>query len=570
MLTEFNASLFDELDALYPDSDAALGKDEITVSGANQTTVGAHIMLNGLTPGLPVAIEVCGPHTSFKLFELIPVPVEVGTGARQRSAYLHDDVNESVIRKAPFYVYEALKPIYNLMMPTGVTAAFAFKTLIEYARTYREDSWTIRISHAGKEKTLRIGVHAYPVTVEKAGRNTHKYVNWVSYANIARYHNVQMDSPAYFKLLDRYLRMAVYLRQNLINVNLDMFIRYENGEAVVDEKRFDKYMAAFRKAGFECFHGTAFCGRMEGQGDNDEFYNSLDHDRIESPEEIRKAFRNVAFDKFDNGTGAKESFTGKDIKTEEGQKVMRACARALYKYLVSRGLEKDWEQCLLDEPNDALADAYKIISNIAHEEMPGIRMMEPVLPTHALTGYVDIWCPTVETYELDREYYDARVKNGDGLYVYTCLTPGGKYLNRMLDMQRLRQTYLGWAPAKYETISGFLHWGYNQFLDDQDPYDRSACMFSESVMQFHPKRDLFLPAGDFSIVYPGYNTVYHTTRAEAQRIGLEDLCLLSRLDPETKKEIVDSVFKGYTEYELDIEKYREAREKLLKEASRLA
>ena len=250
MLMEFTASLFDELESLYPDSDASEGADEIVVSGANGTTVGAHIMLGGLTPGLPVAIEVKGPHTSFKLFELIAVPVEVNTGARQRSAYLHDDVNESVIRKAPFYVYEALKPIYNLLMPAGVTAAFAFKTLIEYARKYREDEWTITISHAGKKKTLRIKVHAYPVTVEKAGKNTHKYVNWVSYANIAKYHHVEMDSPAYFKLLDRYLRMAVYLRQNLINVSLDMFIKYENGEAVVDEARLDKYIAAFRKAGF--------------------------------------------------------------------------------------------------------------------------------------------------------------------------------------------------------------------------------------------------------------------------------------------------------------------------------
>ncbi|MBE5790626.1 MAG: DUF4091 domain-containing protein [Clostridiales bacterium] len=568
MITEFTASLFDELESLYPDSDASQGKKEIIVSGANGMTVGAHIMLNGLTPGLPIAVEVKGPHTSFKLFELIPVPVEVGTGARQRSAYLHDDVNESVIRKAPFYVYDALKPIYNLLMPTGVTAAIAFKTLIEYIREYREDTWTITISHAGKVQTLKITVHAYPASVEKAGKTTHKYVNWVSYANIAKYHHVEMDSPAYFKLLDKYLKMAVYLRQNLININVDMFIKYENGEAIVDEARFDKYIAAFKKAGFECFHGTGLCGRMEGQGDNDEFYNSLDHDKIESPEEVRKAFRKVAFDKFDNGTRAAESFTGKDMQTEEGQTVLRACARALYKYLVSRGLEKDWEQCLLDEPNDALADVYKIISKIAHEEMPGILMMEPVLPTHALTGYIDIWCPTIETYENDRAYYDERVQNGDSLYVYTCLTPGGKYLNRMLDMQRLRQTYLGWAPAKYENISGFLHWGYNQFLDDQDPYDRSACMFSEGIMQFHPKLDLFLPAGDFSIVYPGFNTVYHTTRAEAQRIGLEDLCLLEKIDPEKKKEIVDKVFKGYTEYELDVDKYRAAREALLREASK--
>jgi len=172
----------------------------------------------------------------------------------------------------------------------------------------------------------------------------------------------------------------------------------------------------------------------------------------------------------------------------------------------------------------------------------------------------------VETYENDREYYDERVAAGDKLYVYTCLTPGGKYLNRMLDMQRLRSVYLGWAPAKYENITGFLHWGYNQYLDGQDPYDRSACMFSEGVVQFHPKRDLFLPAGDFCVVYPGFNTVYRTTRGEAQRLGLEDLCLLETLGREKRLSITEKVFRGYTDYETDIEKYREVKELLLKEA----
>ena len=102
MADGFHAGLFDELEALYPDSSG--GAAQYGVAAAKGTVAGVHILLTGLTPGQPVSIEVSGPHTAFKLFELVPVPVEVNTGARLRTAYLHDDVNETLIRKAPFYI----------------------------------------------------------------------------------------------------------------------------------------------------------------------------------------------------------------------------------------------------------------------------------------------------------------------------------------------------------------------------------------------------------------------------------------------------------------------------------
>lgn len=187
-----------------------------------------------------------------------------------------------------------------------------------------------------------------------------------------------------------------------------------------------------------------------------------------------------------------------------------------------------------------------------------------MLPTHALDGAVDIWCPTNETYENDREYYDARVAAGDRLYVYTCLTPGGRYMNRMLDMQRLRQTYLGWVPAIYPNVSGYLHWGFNQYPPFIDPYGRSACMFSEQEMEFHPKRALFLPAGDYCIIYPGYEGPCLSTRSEAQRIGLEDLCLLEKLPSQKRANLARKLVRGYADYDLDIAKYRAVKEELLR------
>ena len=49
----FQASLFDELTPIYPDTDTAQGTDFYRVAGANGTYAGVHIVLRGLTPGIP-------------------------------------------------------------------------------------------------------------------------------------------------------------------------------------------------------------------------------------------------------------------------------------------------------------------------------------------------------------------------------------------------------------------------------------------------------------------------------------------------------------------------------------
>lgn len=555
----FEAKLFDELEALYPDSTQSGGVEQYQVAACNGTYAGVQILLTGLTPGLPVTIEVTGPNRAFKLFELIPVPVEVNTGARQRSAYLHDDVNDTVIRKAPFYVYEALNPIYNLILPNTVTAALKFSTAIEYVREKGLAEWQFTITHNHQEEKLQLTVCQYPCTVPKCGLDTHQYVNWISYANVAKYHHLEEGTPAYSKMLEKYLRAAVFSRQNMINVPLGLCLKMKDGEPWLDEEKLLYYIRIAKTAGIVYFQGDAFCSRSASLSDDDQFYNSLDHEHMTHPEEIVTAFRNKAFDFFDHVPTAITNLDHK-LVPGPGEDTLRKEAKLVNEFVLKHGLKDVWFQCCLDEPNDALADTYRLITRIVHEEMPGIPILEPVLPTHQLENTADILCPSADIYEQEQDYYDGLVEKGARLYVYTCLTPGGAYCNRMLDMQRLRQVWLGWAPALYTNVEGFLHWGLNQYPNGDDPYHRSAVMFSEQVLEFHPKLPMFLPAGDFCILYPGYNQPLITTRSEAQRIGLEDQYFLKKL-PDAKA-FMQPVFRGYADYSVDIASYREVKEKL--------
>ena len=571
-MDHFQARLFDELTPIYPDTDVGTGLPSYTVAGANGSYAGVQIAVSGLTPGLPLSFEIKGPHRAYKLFQLLPIPVEVNTGAVQRSEYLKDDYNENVIRRAPFYVYEALEPIFNLALPTVPNAAFVFPTPIEYCRQTEEKNWTILLRHNGAEQELHLTVEQYPVSIPKAGRDTYQFVNWVNFENIAEWHNAPKWSPKYESMLEKYLRAAVYTRQNILTIPpSEVYELDESGEPVLNAAHMETMVRIAHKAGIFLFVGGAFCTRAASLQDDDDFYNSLDHEHFTTPEQINEAFKWRAFEEFDYGTEAKLSLTGELLSTEKGQAQLRSMLRQLNTWLEGHGLKEDWTQCCLDEPNDALCDTYHIISKITREELPGVPILEPVLPTEKVVGDLDIWCPSLHIYEQNRDFFEKRVEEGDRLYVYACLTPGGNYCNRLLDMERLRVVYLSWAPVLYPHVEGFLHWGLNATCHN-NPFQRQAAMFSEQVLEYHPKYANFLPAGDECIFYPGFNEPLISTRSEAHRIGFEDLYLLQQIqavDAPRAEAIVKTIFRGYAEYSKSVSEYRAAKKALLEAAKEL-
>ena len=50
----------------------------------------------------------------------------------------------------------------------------------------------------------------------------------------------------------------------------------------------------------------------------------------------------------------------------------------------------------------------------------------------------------------------------------------GEWLNRFLDFHLIRGRLLFWGCAR-NRISGFLHWGFNQFPGGMDPFKGTSC-----------------------------------------------------------------------------------------------
>ena len=294
----------------------------------------------------------------------------------------------------------------------------------------------------------------------------------------------------------------------------------------LDRVRLQRYVQLFLDRGFTRVESGHLAGRHEGQWESPRLDLNL---------------------------------TGSDVTTEPARAELAAILAEIRPALAALGVPEKvpFLQHLTDEPIDLNADAYRILAEQVRRGLPGVQIFEATMSLK-LVGAVDHWCPQVQEYQRHRDFFAARQQAGDHVWVYTCLAPGGPWINRLLDQERLRPLYIGWALVKYD-LTGFLHWGLNQYRTDVDP-------FVQSVIPWDNGPPNYLPAGDSHIIYPGRNGPLSGQRFEAQRIGMEDaelLRLVQQRDPARAGALIDRVLRAFDDYEKDVSAYRTVKRALL-------
>ncbi len=547
----FEAALFDELEPLYPDTNPRGGAGVYQISVPSGTYAGVHIMLSGLTPGKFVTFEAAPPlrttetarddgtcvirqepDSRWKLFELLPLPVEVNSGPVSRTEWMSQDVNGHVIRRAPFMVYDVLRPSGGVVTAGSTVMALAFRCKVD-SRKRELKKWEFTLSHDGISRRLTFEAEVFPASVPEAGPNDHKYVNWFGVQAIADYHNAPLFSDEWYRMFEKYLRLGKYGRQNMALLPVNLYFDLQKNGPVLNEEKLDRLVEILDKVGIYWIEGGHLAGRKDNEWEAAEAELTLTRSLLPG-----------------SGEAELENLCGQ-----------------LYTYLKKKKLTERWIQSFMDEPLDCLADCYVAGIRAVKNAMPGIPIVDATIARESIAGTVDYWCPTIDKYEKYRDFFDQRHDKGDHILVYTCLDPAGNFCNRFLDQERLRQVWLGWAPALYSNIEGYLHWG-GMFMDRLDFYRLSAPL--PDITDYDTSRSTCLPAGDSAVMFPGFHEVYSSTRLEAHRIGLEDLALLQRARdlnaPETL-ELVKQVFRGYADYEKEVSVYRKTRRLLLEMVS---
>ena len=533
MLFLGQVSFFDELEPLYPDANAEDGSIVWQSDVALDMPAGVHVLIDRSRFN-PSRLTVRGldgkPVDGIDISRLHDVPVEENTGLDSRTEQFKGDLNPHVIRRAPFRIYEAIEPLdiedasvelddkqgplaLRLMFQSPVAGVHDLQLVFDDETDSRTLPW-------------RIEVHDWKP--DAPGLQSFGYTNWFSPSVIAKEHDVALWSESFWPILQEYAHLMARSGQNTFWMKWPDFFQRQDDRWTLDEKRLDRYIRTFFDAGLVRIEGAPIARRPGG----------------------------------DWSSGTLElSIPGQPAESEQGLESLRDMAGQLRRFMEQRGWMDRWIQHIADEPTDVNAKAYSQLSSQLRDVIPGVPIVEATM-SRELIGAVDIWCPQVHKYQQNRAFFLERQAQGDEVWTYVCLVPGGPWLNRLMDQERLRSVYFAWAAERFG-VQGFLHWGLNHYK--ADPFEQSVV--DHPAM---PGTTNKLPAGDTHVVFPGPKGPWSSTRLEAQRIGMEDLSALRSLrrsDPEAADAMVAQLFRGYDDWEPDVEAYRAVRATLLRQVA---
>jgi len=519
----------DELSPLYPDTKIGNQVFKYQVDAARGTIASVHILINGLNANKDLNIWVKEPGTQdpvYKIYRLIDVPVTENTGLDSRTEKFSGQTNPYVIRRAPFRIYEAMDPVTFPLRIKAETEAYRLEIPVISSAETGIHTYTIRLTAGGINRNLTFTLNVHPALVPELKDAHLNYVNWHSNQRIAADHSVEIWSDPFWAVLRNYAKLMAKGRQNTFWFIWSDFFRY-NPDGTVAEfygDRLERYIRTFLDENLTTIQGAPFARR-----------------------------RNWGSDAFLLAVPAEG---GKEIPmlSEEGLKIFRNMAGHILPLLKKNGWDKRWVQGIFDEPTEEYIERYKATAAVLKSLGPGIRILEATM-TVSLAGTVDCWCPQVQEYQANQPFFRERRLAGDEVWVYTCLIPGGPWINRLVDQERLRQVYVGWACAKYD-LQGFLHWGLNHHRGK--PF--------EELVRLHDGPSAFLPAGDSHIIYPGEKGPLSSLRYEAHRIGMEDYELLiqfKKSNPVLADELIGQLFRAFDQYSTDVNTYRKVKAELL-------
>jgi hypothetical protein len=521
--------LFDEVLELYPDTPLDHPVKRLDVDMPRNTYAGVHVLINGLRGTETIAFSESDdngkPTPGIQWYRLIDVPVTENTGLDRNTEKYSGMKNPYVIRRAPFRIYDPFRPVSSPVTAESTSVALRIEIPIDSLASPGIHRHRLQIEVDGHGESLEYVVHVHRATVPPLARATVTYINWHSIDNICSAHNVTKWSEPFWTMLAKYAHTMARGRQNAFWFIWGDYFTFDSVGNVSTFRRdlLERYIRVFLDAGMKTIHGAPMFGRRNWTSTD-----MLLGLRAADDKEV-------------------------DAVSERGKRMLTQMAQRIIAVMKDNGWEGQWLQGVFDEPEDAFVDRYRVLVGVLRGLKPDIKILEATMTTN-VSGIVDVWCPQVQEYQANREFFDKRKAAGDRVWVYTCLSPGGPWLNRLLDEERLRQVYIGWALAKYD-LQGYLHWGGN--FHTAKPF--------EELVRPHIEGQ-YLPAGDSHILYPLPEGPLSSHRFEAHRIGLEDYELLAQLkshDPARAQQIIDRVVQGFDKYSKDVASYRAAKDLLL-------
>jgi hypothetical protein len=522
--------LLDEVQEFYPDTKLDQPVKRLTVHAARNSIASVHVMVTGLQGKEKISFTVSDdrgkPTSGARWYRMIDVPVAENTGLDRNTEKYSGKINPYVIRRAPFRVFDPFRPVESPIVADSACLALRLEIPIDSTSAPGEHIHRLRLDCGDHVEALDFVVVIHRAMIPPLSRSTISYINWHNNDNICSIHGVEKWSEPFWNMLTKYAQTMARGRQNAFWFIWGDYFTFDSSGNVASFRRdrLERLIKLFFQQGFQTVQGAPFVGRRDWLGSMDMLL-------------------------------AVRAADGAEVyaMSDKGKRMVTQMAIRIIGMMEENGWDKRWVQGVFDEPTDEYVDRYKQLIDLLRGFKKNITILEATMTTN-VSGAVNIWCPQVQEYQANQEFFDKRKAAGDKVWVYTCLSPGGPWLNRLLDEERLRQVYIGWACAKYD-LQGYLHWGLN--FHTAKPF--------EELVRYHMEGQ-FLPAGDSHILYPVREGPLSSHRFEAHRIGMEDFELLAQLkshDAARAQKIIARVLQAFDRYSKDVVEYRTAKKLLL-------
>ena len=523
---------------LYPDvTKYQSASNRIDIHAPRGGYASVQILIPGTVPGQDIKVTCSGDLGDPECYRALDVYVAQNVGERGGLVREGVDPTPWVTRKAPFRVYDALQPFDQggNKVEKKVTALYiCFPISMNDAPGVRSGTTTLTIGKQSVKIPTQVTVHKAAMPAKSRLSIT----NWYTLGNISRPYGIKPDSEEWFDMYSKLMKTMQRTRQTHIIISLGSIKIAQKADSTYtfDFSTTKRIMQMAVAAGFQ----TLELGHLGVR-------NYREHENIWL---------------FHVPNGKKMYAT-----SEEAYYFMAQFLPQWAAFLKENGWYDMCVQHVSDEPTLQTMEDYRMISATIRKFMPGVPLFDAIVHSE-LRGASDYWIPYNSIYQRDQEKWEKLRSLGDEIWVYTCTSPGGKWLNRTLDMELLRPRLMHWGNYRYN-ISGYLHWGFNYWHYPRDVTDVMGYLVENSIVYENDKPRGW-PAGDSHICYPGNNNgPWMSMRGERMRTGAEDcelLYIIADKDKATADAICANVLTSFDEYSTDVKVFDANYVKLLEAA----
>lgn len=526
---------------IYPDMELGELTEKCELDMAKNGRKGLQILLETEAEDARISLRMEGISCEIYQMRAVPVEYNTGDGVSQGGNMVVDQWEESmreyVTRQAPFYVYDCLIPSDDGVIPAKdgrVACYLCFSTKEHTNHGIYQGELSIQCGETDYTISIQLNVHNVQIP-----EGTFHISNWFSLSAIRRLH----DGYEFYDVLRKYAKAMKRTHQTAFFIQIGPECIQNAENKTFDFEYLTPVIRVFKEEGIDLME----IGPVLGRGVLEDG----------SPDMYTGKFKCAMFENV-------------EVDTEEGKRITERYVSTLAEYLKRHQWDKQVLIHIHDEPDihykteedlENRIRQYRSARMLIKKYMPEAKIIEAV-GTETFKKDIDILVPVTSCYEKYRKEFERCVEEGKEIWNYVCCGPEGKWLNRFLDYALIKGRILFWGFARYG-ITGFLHWGFNQFPVQMDPFTGTSCYNPTGI-------GTNFPCGDAFIVYPGENEPWLSMRLEAQRQGAEDVMLLQMLqkkDERKAEKLIQKIFTSNTEYNEDPGNFESVMKELLVELS---